>query len=79
MASILTLALYVSSASASGLYGDPRFLWGICPLLLYWISRVWLAAQRERLTDDPIVFAFKDRVSRYVFAVALIPIALALL
>ncbi len=78
MASILTLALYVNSTQASGLYGDPRILWAECPLLLYWISRVWFAAQRERLTDDPIVFAFKDRVSRYVFAVALIPIALAL-
>ncbi len=78
MASILTLALYVSSASASGLYGDPRFLWGICPLLLYWISRVWLAAQRERLTDDPIVFAFKDKASRLIFLLATVPIALAL-
>lgn len=77
MASILTLALYVNSAAASGLYGEPRFLWGICPLLLYWIGRVWLAAQRERLTDDPIVFAFKDRASRIVLLLALVPVALA--
>ena len=78
VASIVTLALYVNSAAASGLYGNPQFLWAECPLLLYWISRVWLAAQRERLTDDPIVFAFKDRASRYVFAIALVPILLAL-
>lgn len=78
VASIVTLALYVNSTSASGLYGNPHFLWAECPLLLYWVSRVWLAAQRERLTDDPIVFAFKDKASRYVFAIALAPIALAL-
>ena len=78
VASIVTLALYVNSTAASGLYGNPQFLWAECPLLLYWISRVWLAAQRERLTDDPIVFAFKDKASRFIFAIALAPIALAL-
>jgi 4-hydroxybenzoate polyprenyltransferase/phosphoserine phosphatase len=78
MASVLTLALYLNSATASGLYAHPEYLWMVCPLLLYWISRIWLAAQRERLTDDPIVFAFSDKASRGVFILALIPIAMAI-
>ena len=78
MASVLTLALYVNSTSASGLYGSPEYLWGICPLLLYWISRIWLAAQRERLTDDPIVFACADKGSRFIFLITLVPVVMAL-
>lgn len=78
MASVLTLALYLNSATASGLYAHPEYLWMVCPLLLYWISRIWLAAQREKLTDDPIVFAFSDKASHGVFILALIPIAMAL-
>jgi hypothetical protein len=34
-----------------------------CPLLLFWISRVWLFAHRGDLHDDPVVFALKDRAS----------------
>ena len=38
-------------------------LWVMPPVLLYWISHLWLAAQRGHMTDDPLVFAVKDRVS----------------
>ena len=35
------------------------------------------AAQRGTLTDDPIVFAIKDRASQLAFAIALVPLVLA--
>jgi hypothetical protein len=35
-----------------------------CVLLLYWVSHMWLMAHRGRMTDDPLVFALKDRVSQ---------------
>jgi hypothetical protein len=51
-------------------------LWLICPVLLYWISRVWLLAHRGELHDDPVLFAIKDRVSWIVGAlVALVLVA----
>lgn len=78
IAAVLTLALYVSNTASAEMYDRPEMLWGVCPLLLYWIGRMWLAAQRRVLNDDPIVFAFRDRVSLVVFACALVPIALAL-
>ena len=34
------------------------------PVLLYWVSRIWLKAHRGELEDDPIVFALSDNVSR---------------
>lgn len=77
MTSVLTLALYVDSFDDSALYANPEFLWGVCPILLYWISRMWLAAQRGVMTDDPIVFAVRDRASRLMFLLLSVPIGLA--
>lgn len=61
--SILVLALYVNSNEVSSLYSRPFLLWGICPLLFYWLSRVWLLTSRGRMHDDPIVFALEDSTS----------------
>jgi hypothetical protein len=45
------------------LYRHPTRLWLLAPILIYWISRVWLKAARGHLDEDPLVFAIKDRVS----------------
>jgi hypothetical protein len=31
-----------------------------CPLLLYWITRIWMLAWRGRMHDDPLAFAARD-------------------
>jgi 4-hydroxybenzoate polyprenyltransferase/phosphoserine phosphatase len=61
--SVLVLAMYMNSQQMRLLYGDSRFLWLICPLVLYWITRVWLLVHRGNLDEDPVVFAIRDRVS----------------
>jgi 4-hydroxybenzoate polyprenyltransferase len=73
---VLVLALYVSSESVTVLYHRPALLWFVCPLLLYWISRVWMLAHRGRLREDPVMFAVRDRVTWLVAGLASI-IALA--
>lgn len=60
---VLVLALYLSTAHAEAHYRHAPLIWGVCVLLLYWVSYMWLAAHRGRMTDDPLVFAAKDRVS----------------
>ncbi len=59
---ILVLALYIN-VGATQLYRDPHALWLLCPLLLYWICRVWRKTHRGELHDDPVVFALRDRPS----------------
>lgn len=61
--SVLVLALYIQDAHTVELYPSPHFILMACPLLLYWISRAWLIADRGQMHDDPIIFAIKDRVS----------------
>lgn len=77
--SILVLALYVSSVEVLGLYRAPRFLWLVCPLLLYWLGRLWLLTHRGKIHEDPIVFALRDRTSYLVGVLAVILIVLAAL
>lgn len=61
--SVLVLALYMIEGSAGQHYSRSQLIWATCVLLLYWINYVWLAAHRGRMTDDPLVFAIKDRIS----------------
>jgi 4-hydroxybenzoate polyprenyltransferase len=66
--SVLVLAMYINHPSVTSLYHQPHFLWLACPVLLYWISRIWLLASRGAMHDDPIVFALRDWPSWVVVA-----------
>lgn len=61
--SIVVMALYLDSATSQSLYHHHKPLWLICPLMLYWISRIWTQTTRGLMHDDPVVFALRDRVS----------------
>ena len=52
---VLVLALYVNGEQMKTLYRNPWPLWLVCPVLMYWISRVWIKAKRGELSEDPIV------------------------
>ncbi len=67
--SVLVLALYITSNEVTALYAHPERLWLICPVMLYWVGRVWLLAHRGQVNEDPLVFALRDRVS---YAVGLV-------
>jgi 4-hydroxybenzoate polyprenyltransferase len=77
MVSALVLALYINGETAKALYSRPEFLWLLCPLLLYWISRVWLLAARGEMHDDPVIFALRDRPSYLVGAIGALVVYLA--
>jgi 4-hydroxybenzoate polyprenyltransferase/phosphoserine phosphatase len=68
---VLILALYIQSQQVLRLYQQPWTLWLLCPLLLYWISRLWVKAKRRELADDPVVFAIRDPVSLVIAGMAL--------
>ncbi|MDJ0637213.1 MAG: UbiA family prenyltransferase [Paracoccaceae bacterium] len=70
-ASVLVLALYISSGDVRALYAFPSLLWLICPLLLYWLLRMVMKTHRGQMTDDPIVFAATDRISAIVVLLCL--------
>lgn len=75
---VTIFALYVSSPAVGALYRHPELLWLLCPILMYWLSRMVILAHRRVLDDDPIVFALRDRNSRVcaAFMIAIVLIAI---
>ncbi|MEP6510818.1 MAG: UbiA family prenyltransferase, partial [Dokdonella sp.] len=76
--SVLVLAFYINSTKSTELYRHHHVLWLLTPLLLYWISRVWLLARRGGMHDDPVVFALTDKVSLAVLGIFALVIFLAI-
>ncbi|MCR2746312.1 UbiA family prenyltransferase [Limnobacter parvus] len=60
---VLVLALYVDSQNGTEKYSTPEYLWGICPIFLYWLMRIWILTSRKEMIDDPVHFAIHDRIS----------------
>jgi len=58
--SVLVLTLYFNSPEVRVLYRRYEALWLLTPLLVYWIARLWVLAQRDDMHDDPIVWAVRD-------------------
>jgi 4-hydroxybenzoate polyprenyltransferase/phosphoserine phosphatase len=62
-AAVLVLALYLNSDAVVKLYRTPEFVWGAVPVMLFWVSWMWMRAHRGEMHDDPLVFAVKDKAS----------------
>ena len=67
--SVLIVALYINSDKVVKMYLSPEFLWGLCPLLIYWLGRIWIVTARGYMTEDPLVYALKYRVSLFLLFV----------
>ena len=63
---VLVLALYVDEPETQLKFGTPWLLWGVCPLLIFWVSRMVLVADRGDMHDDPIVYSVTNPTSRLV-------------
>lgn len=60
---ILVMVLYLNSSEVAVLYNHPERVWYMMPLLLFWVTRLWLLAHRKELDEDPVVFAMRDPVT----------------
>jgi 4-hydroxybenzoate polyprenyltransferase len=60
---VVIFSLYVHSQDVRVLYSSPEFLFLLCPIVLYWLSRTWLLAHRGELKEDPVTLAIRDPVS----------------
>jgi 4-hydroxybenzoate polyprenyltransferase/phosphoserine phosphatase len=61
--SVAVITLYIWNLNAAQLYRHTNRLWLLVPVLLLWISRLWLQASRGQLDEDPVVYAITDRRS----------------
>ena len=75
-AAVMVFAIYISNSEVVMLYRRAELLWLIAPLMILWLCRVWLLASRGELDEDPLVFAFTDRMS---LAIGVVVAAIAVL
>jgi 4-hydroxybenzoate polyprenyltransferase len=75
---VLVLALYVNSSDVHVIYRYPKALWLLCPILLYWSSRMWVKSVRGEMHHDPLIYALQDRASWIVLACSILVVAIAL-
>lgn len=61
--SVFVLTQYISGLNKEPLYSHTTRLWLLLPVLLLWISRLWLLASRGELDEDPVVYAITDKRS----------------
>lgn len=62
-AAVVVFSLYISRPDVDALYHHATRLWLIVPIMIYWLSRVWLLASRGELDEDPVIFAIRDPAS----------------
>lgn len=65
---VMVLTLFIDNPSTIAHYTHPRWLWLLCPPMLYWISRLWIKTVRGEMHDDPLVYSLQDRGSWILFA-----------
>jgi 4-hydroxybenzoate polyprenyltransferase len=73
-AAVVVFSFYIGGHDVTALYRHPVRLWLITPLMILWLSRVWLLASRGELDEDPVIFAVTDRISLLI-GVAVVAIA----
>lgn len=76
-AAILVLALFIDSSAVRLQYRHPELIWLICPLALYWISKLWLNSARHEIKVDPVIWAITNRVSVAIAALSVLLLLLA--
>ena len=77
-ASVVVFTLYISNLDAAELYQHTNRLWLLVPILLLWISRLWLQASRGQLDEDPVVYAITDKRSLLLGLLVVIVILISL-
>ena len=75
--SALVLMLYTSSESVQIFYNSPFFLILLAPIILYWISKMWLLANRGKINSDPVLFAVKNIDTYLVLMFSLIIVTIS--
>ena len=76
-ASAVVLMFYISQLDMK-LYHHPGRLWLLLPVLLMWVSQLWLLASRGELNEDPVVYAITDKGSLLMGVLVLLVVALAI-
>jgi hypothetical protein len=67
----------VNSDQVRVLYRQPLYLWMLFPVLLYWLTKLWMLAFRGQLIEDPVSYAIKAPSTYWAGGISLILLVIA--
>lgn len=73
--SCIIFSFYLITSAAKEYYSQILPLWFICPILIYWIGKIWLSGFRGEIKTDPVLFVIKSK-ENYFICLAVIAILL---
>jgi 4-hydroxybenzoate polyprenyltransferase len=76
-ANVIFVVYLTNEQYPRAIYAHPGALWAIMPVLLAWTLRLWHLGVHGRMSEDPVVFALKDRVSLALGAVVVLILLVA--
>ena len=76
--SILIFTSYVSDPEVLLQYNSPHLLWLVAVALVYRYQNIWFLANRNIISEDPVMFVLKDKSSRNTLIVMLSLVILAI-
>jgi 4-hydroxybenzoate polyprenyltransferase/phosphoserine phosphatase len=65
LCAVVVFGLFIMDPETLERYASPRLLWLVAVALIYWLSRLWIKAARGEMDDDPLVYALRNRNSRF--------------
>lgn len=76
-ASVVVLALFINSPEVEREYASRDVLWGLCLVMIFWTNRIWVAARRGDVDEDPVEFALHDRASQLAGVLCILVVVIA--
>lgn len=74
---VIFMVYLINDQYPRAVYAHPGAMWAIMPVLLMWTLRLWHLAVHGRMSEDPVVFALKDRISLALGATVVIILLVA--
>jgi 4-hydroxybenzoate polyprenyltransferase len=76
-ASVVVLALFITSPEVDLEYAGESLLWVLCLVMIFWTNRIWTAARRGEVNEDPVEHALHDRASQIAGVICVLVILVA--
>ncbi len=65
LCAVVIFGLFINAAETRARYASPQLLWLVAVGLVYWLGRLWIKTSRGEMHDDPLVYAVRDRATRF--------------
>ena len=64
--SLIILSFYIYSNNAKLYFTQPNIIWFLVLILFIWINYMWFNAAKNKIFNDPVIYALKNKTSLFL-------------